>query len=304
MRLFLVKNGKGLEFTVSADRCADISRLSFRGINMGYFSPNGYVAPSYYDDKDIGFLKSFTAGFLTTCGLAAVGVPCEDEGEQLPLHGTVSNTPVEYIYFEKNCEEIKVHALINDEQIFSHKLLLRREIICSLKENIITIKDYVENRGDKDYPLMILYHMNIGYPLLSEKTLIYIPSDEVQPRNDHAEKDIGNWNKIISPTIGFEEQCYFHHFSKKGLAAVYNSDIDQGLLISFDKNNLNCFTEWKMMGERDYVLGLEPGNCHPDGRNKMRQEGNLKILKPYESISYEVTISMLAGIKEWEKVIS
>ena len=304
MRLFLVKNGKGLEFTVSADRCADISRLSFRGINMGYFSPNGYVAPSYYDDKDIGFLKSFTAGFLTTCGLAAVGVPCEDEGEQLPLHGTVSNTPVEYIYFEKNCEEIKIHALINDEQIFSHKLLLRREISCSLKENIISIKDCMENRGDKDYPLMILYHMNIGYPLLTEKTLIYIPSDEVQPRNDHAKKDIENWNKIISPTIGFEEQCYFHHFSKKGLAAVYNSDIDQGLSISFDNNNLNYFTEWKMLGEREYVLGLEPGNCHPDGRNKMHQEGKLKILKPYESMSYKVTISMLAGIEEWKKVIS
>lgn len=29
MRLLQVRNGKGLEFTVSADRCADISRLSF-----------------------------------------------------------------------------------------------------------------------------------------------------------------------------------------------------------------------------------------------------------------------------------
>ena len=37
MRLFLVRNGKGLEFTVSADRCADISRLSFRGLNMSPF---------------------------------------------------------------------------------------------------------------------------------------------------------------------------------------------------------------------------------------------------------------------------
>ena len=31
MRLLQVRNGKGLEFTVSADRCADISRLIFRG---------------------------------------------------------------------------------------------------------------------------------------------------------------------------------------------------------------------------------------------------------------------------------
>ena len=76
MRLLQVRNGKGLDFTVSADRCADISRLHFRGENCGFFSANGYVAPAYYDDKEAGWLKNFTAGFLTTCGLLAVGSPC------------------------------------------------------------------------------------------------------------------------------------------------------------------------------------------------------------------------------------
>ena len=72
MRLLQVRNGKGLDFTVSADRCADISRLHFRGENCGFFSANGYVAPAYYDDKEAGWLKNFTAGFLTTCGLLAL----------------------------------------------------------------------------------------------------------------------------------------------------------------------------------------------------------------------------------------
>ena len=66
MRLLQVKNGKGLEFTVSVDRCADISRLSLDGVNFGYFAPCGYVHPKYYDNKVSGFLKSFTAGFFTT----------------------------------------------------------------------------------------------------------------------------------------------------------------------------------------------------------------------------------------------
>ena len=35
-----------------------------------------------------------------------------------------------------------------------------------------------------------------------------------------------------------------------------------------------------MMGVGDYVLGLEPGNCTPDGRDVMRREGILKILNP------------------------
>ena len=55
MRLLQVRNGAGLEFTISADRAADISRLSFGGDNFGYFAPCGYVAPVYYDCNGAGF---------------------------------------------------------------------------------------------------------------------------------------------------------------------------------------------------------------------------------------------------------
>ena len=93
MRLLQIRNGKGMELTVSPDRCADISRVSIDGMNVSYFSPCGYVAPAYYQKDGTDWLKSFTAGFLTTCGLEAAGSPCVDEGEVLPLHGSVANTP-------------------------------------------------------------------------------------------------------------------------------------------------------------------------------------------------------------------
>ena len=49
MRLFEVHNGKGIDLTISADRCADISRLRFKGQNLSYMTACGYVAPAYYD---------------------------------------------------------------------------------------------------------------------------------------------------------------------------------------------------------------------------------------------------------------
>lgn len=301
MRLFQVRNGKGLEFTVSADRCADISRLSFKGINMGYFSPCGYVAPSYYDDKGNGFLKSFTAGFLTTCGLTAVGSPCEDQGETLPLHGTVSHIPAEQIYWKQEGDNLHINAMMRDEQIFSHKLVLYREIVCSLTENTIHIKDKIINQDDTECPVMILYHMNIGYPLLHENTELFIPSREIFPRNERAEEGLSSWQQIIPPQPKFEEQCYFHRFEKNGIAGIYNPDILKGLIITFDAEKLNYFTQWKMMGQRDYVLGLEPGNCHPDGRDQMRKEGKLTFLQPGESVSYEVCVAMVDGEEAWGK---
>lgn len=155
LRLLQVKNGKGLEFTVSADRCADISRLSFKGDNYGFFSACGYAAPAYYDDKDAGWLKNFTAGFLTTCGLDAVGSPCEDEGESLPLHGRISNTPAEHLLWDEDDTSIWIKAVMNHARIFERKLMLTRVITCSKQTNEITICDTVENIGDAESPLML-----------------------------------------------------------------------------------------------------------------------------------------------------
>ena len=292
MRLLQLRNAAGLEMTVSADRCADISRLVFKGDNMGYFAPNGYVAPGYYDEKGDGFLKSFTAGFLTTCGLTAVGRPCTDDGEDLPLHGTIGNTPCERIWWDEDADNICIHAIVNDSGIFARKLQMKRVVTVSKTDSRFSVRDTVENQGDTQSPVMILYHMNMGYPLLSENAVLDIPSVKVTPRNDHAAEDLATWHKIPVPTVGFEEQCYFHSFNTEGMASIYNPDIRKGLTITLDATKLDHFTQWKMMGHRDYVLGLEPGNCHPDGRDVMRQQGKLKFLEPGEKITYEVNVTL------------
>ena len=293
MRLLEVNNGKGLELTVSLDRAADISRLRFRGINMSYFSPCGYVAPAYYDSTGSNWLKSFTAGFLTTCGLRAVGSPCVDEGEELPLHGTIANQPAEHAYWFEENGELVVRALVKDETIFAAKLRMTREIRVSLVENTFTIQDTIENTGDTVQPLEILYHMNMGYPLLDEDSVVEIPSAGASPRDDHAAEDIENWMKMIKPQAGYVERCYYHKFEKEGKASIYQPKIEQGLEISFDAEELDGFVEWKMMGVRDYVLGLECGNCYPDGRDVVRKTGMLKFLAPGEHKTYQVKVRMI-----------
>ena len=292
MRLLEVNNGKGLELTISLDRCADISRLRFGGINMSYFSPCGYVSPAYYDPRGTGWLKSFTAGFLTTCGLQAVGSPCVDEGEELPLHGSIANTPAEQVMWYEENGELVIRALVKDEVIFARKLRLYREYHVSLEENSFRICDTIENTGDTTQPVEILYHMNMGYPLLDEDSIVEIPSDNVTARDAHAEEDIANWMHMIRPEAGYVERCYYHTFEKEGKASIYQPKIGKGLTISFDPKQLDCFVEWKMMGVRDYVLGLECGNCYPDGRDVMRKTGRLKFLEAGEKVAYEVRVAL------------
>lgn len=293
MRLLEIRNGKGMELTVAVDRCADISRLRFKGENMGYFSPAGYVAPAYYDrDKD-GFLKSFTAGFLTTCGLTTVGGEAYDGNEHLPMHGTIGNCPPESIYTVTEEKAIRVCARMNPSALFADKLVLQRELICSLEENSFTIHDVVVNEGDTAVPLLILYHMNMGYPLLDENAEVTIPSDQVVARDPRAAEGIDSWAEMLPPQNQFAEQCYFHTYQgEQGSAQIYNPTIQKGLKISFNTKELGFLTEWKQMGVRDYVLGLEPGNCTPNGRQAMREQGCLQILNPGETAEFHVRVEL------------
>ena len=122
MHFLNVRNGLGIEAWISLDRAGDVSRVSYKGDNFGYFSPCGYVAPQYYDPVGAGFLKSFTAGFFTTCGLTAVGSPCTDEREELPLHGTLSHIPAELYALEESDDALLVKLKIRDTTLFGRKL--------------------------------------------------------------------------------------------------------------------------------------------------------------------------------------
>lgn len=282
MRMLNVRTGGGLEFTLSLDRCADISRLTFKGDNMGYFAPCGYVSPKYYDNKGFGFLKSFTAGFITTCGLTAVGGPCVDEGEELPQHGTISNTPSENHGHWISNDEIHIKAVIRDATLFFHQLILEREYVCPIGKAEITIIDTVKNIGSSETPFELLYHCNMGYPLLSETAEISIPSSEVTARNDHAKGGISDCMKVELPQRGYKEMCFYHKLSDKPEIKISNPSIGKCAIMSYDTAQLPYFTQWKMMGENEYVMGFEPGNCTPAGRNVMRSDGTLKFLQPGE----------------------
>ena len=267
---------------------------------MGYFSPCGFVGSSYYDRREDHWLKSFTAGFLTTCGLTTVGGDAQDGDEFLPMHGTIGNTPAEHAHWYRKGDLLVVEADMKDCVLFGRKLQLHRVLEFSTTENKLTLKDTVENHGDEASPVMVLYHMNMGYPLLSEQSELIIPSDRVIPRNAHAAEGLQQHLQFPTPTPGYEEQCYFHEFDHKGLAKIYNHGIGLGLAISFDPKNLNSFCQWKMPGAHDYVLGLEPGNCTPDGRVAMREQGRLQMLNPGEKTTFQYDVVFYSDYNEWK----
>jgi galactose mutarotase-like enzyme len=295
MHLLRIRNGLGIDMTISADRCSDISELYFDGCRINYTSPCGYVNSQYYheDNDGLGFLKSFNCGMITTCGLQNIGVPNEANGKFHGLHGTIGNTPADYIYYETLDDVIYVHATMRDQIMFGAKLTLHRTISISLTDNKIAIEDEVINEGSTEEPIMFLYHINVGYPLLDENTTLEINSSNVIPRDAHAAKDMDTWNKMLRPIPNFSEQCYYHKFEEStAKISVHNKTIQKGLELSFDTSIFPEFVQWKMMGEHDYVLGIEPCTNTLDGRNAIREKQQLITLKPGESKKFGAQIKL------------
>ena len=301
MKILHLKNGHGLEMCISLNRGGDISMLSLNGKNMSYLCANGYVHNCFYDEKGAGWIKSFTGGFLTTCGFNNVGNPCSDEDGEYPLHGSINCIPVDsYSYDVVEDKYIDVKTIVLDEGIFARKLKRIRHIKVSLNENVFSIEDEIVNRGDATTPVLVLYHMNMGYPLLKEDSIVFINSSSVEPRNEHAKEGIKDYLKVEKPTVQYEEMCYYHKMIN-GKAGIFSPSEDIGLIIEYDCSKLKEFTEWKMMGIRDYVLGLEPGNVNPDGFVVNKQKGKITFLKPDEKLNYALQIKLFDKIDDFKE---
>ena len=293
-----VQNHSGMNFDVNISRGMDIPYLNFCGENIGYISPSGIVSPQYFDDKGLGFLKSFTAGFLTTCGLKNIGVPNVYDNTEYGLHGNISNTPSEFVNYkiiEDDIPYVDINGVIKDSIIFGDRLKLERRIRCFYREKSFQIYDTVTNEGFKSTRHMILYHFNIGYPILSPESKIYIPSETVKARDDHAKKGIYNFSNAELPDPNYREMCFYHKLkshNNKASVAIYNDKLNIGIALEIDTRTLDHFVQWKMMGAGDYVMGLEPGNSTIDGIDDAINNGSIKYIESGEKIDYNIGVKI------------
>ena len=93
---------QGLEFTVLLDRGMDISEARYKGMSLCWRSCVGDAAPGFHEPQGLEWLRTFFGGLLCTCGLAQVGSPATDDGEQLGLHGRISAVPAERVSFSEH----------------------------------------------------------------------------------------------------------------------------------------------------------------------------------------------------------
>lgn len=105
--------------------------------------------------------------------------------------------------------------------------------------------------------------------------------------DDGEHPGINEFRKFIRPQPTYNEQVFFHTMkgNQNGETTVTlkNRKIGTAVSIKFNINQLPYITQWKMMGNGEYVLGIEPSNVLCKSRKTLREENALPILQPGES---------------------
>jgi len=309
VELVRIRTGAGLSFDVIPSRGLDIGMSEYGGVPIGWLAPGGVAHPAYYDAQGEEWLRTAAGGLLMTCGLMNVGNPSEDGGISYGLHGRVHHLPARHVGVEGSWAgdeyEMTVKGTVDETSIFGDHLRLTREIRSRLGENVIRIRDKVENVGFTRAAHMLLYHFNFGFPLMDEHTKIDFPEAALSPREADMQTD--GYDRWQAPEKGYDERVYYHrNIRSEGQASVRirndrfpassGAALPISVELSWDATTLPNLIQWKMPGQGTHVLGLEPANCVVEGRAAERERGTLVFLEPGESRQYELELKVNPGV--------
>ena len=302
-----ITTGSGFQFTVLPGRGLDISHASYRGIPLCWRTFAGEAAASYYEPRGAGWHRTAFGGLMSTGGLSTMGSASIDQGEELGHHGRVSNIPASSVWADAGWDgdtyRLWVRGKVAEAEALGTNLVLSREISTEMGASHLIIRDRVENRTFARVEHMMLYHFNIGFPLLSATTRLLVNREDVSPREDESLAALAQWDRFEPPLAGRPHQLFYHRLrpdcdGKAHVLLAGMQDYPEGPLavyLSYTHETLPWFVNWKCMTAGDYVTGIEPANAWVEGRAVEREAGRLRFLEAWESVEYEVEFGVLDG---------
>jgi len=307
VQVLTMRTGSGLSWEVLAGRGFDIGFAEYQGVPLAWQSGTGDVHSAYFEPAGRGWLRGFSGGLLTTCGLTYAGGPTVDGSEPLGLHGRASYIPASHVrwdsFWEGDRYVLRAEAQVRETSVFGPNLLLKRSIQSELGSKEIHIHDTVVNEGFCESPHMMLYHLNLGFPIISGASQLLLDYSRVDARDAESESWVGHLPELTDPVSDEMDLVFYPEVvaGEDGMVTItaFNPTLlggnGLGVVISYPKAQLPSLTLWKSLSRGRYVLGVEPGNCRVDGRDKERARGTLVVLKPMETAEYSLTFRILDG---------
>jgi hypothetical protein len=307
IRALQFRTGGGLRFEVLVDRAMDIGVAEFDDHTVGWRSPTGFRHPGLHEtdaEDGLSWLRSMS-GLLVTGGLdhTLFGGEVDAGHYAYPpkttvrhgLHGRVANIPARLTgYGERWTDDgrcvLWAEGEVRQATVFGEHLRLTRRVEAELFGTEIRLTDRVVNAGFDRTPHMLLYHVNVGWPLLDEGSRFEAAIAGTLWRSDSVAEQGASHLVLPGPRRGFVEQVYEHELTPDAdgrvRARVVNDRLGRFFEVDVDPREFPAFFEWLNLREGAYAIGLEPSTHHVAGESAARRDGSMIWLEHGEARSY------------------
>lgn len=290
-----LRTGAGLDLEVLPSRGLDLGAARFEGRPLVWLSAAGFSHPGLVESRgEEGFLRAFGGGLLTTAGLSNVGKPSREGDREFGLHGRASSTPAREVAawgeWEGDEYVMTVRGRTREAVLYGEKLDKTRTLTARLGEARVRLVDRVENLGFEPAPVLLLYHLNLGWPLVRPGSRLELPSLGTEP----VLGDPAGWAEPTPPDPTYATSVLEHRLAanEDGWTRLALVSPDVRLELAYDARTLPRFTQWRMLGAGDYVLGLEPGTVGVGGRPAELARGGLPTLEPGEAREFRLELAV------------
>lgn len=294
--------------TILPDRGMGLWKCWSDDLEFGWQSPvSGPVHPSLvpvHDASGIGWLEGFDE-LLVRCGLQSNGAPEFSEAGTLryPLHGRIANLPASRLDIQVDVENgiLDVIGVVTESRFLIYSLELLTRYRFRVGSPVIEIIDTVTNRSSQSGSMQLLYHINVGQPVLQSGSSVHAAYRSLAPRDARASESVDQWNQCNGPASGYQEQVYFldpvGDESSWSEAMLASADGAFGFAVHFDTRTLPYMTLWKNTAsvEDGYVVGLEPGTGFPNPRSFEEKNGRVVSLQGGESRTFRLKLQPLTS---------
>jgi hypothetical protein len=313
------RTGSGLRFTVNVDRGMDPGAAEFNGASLAWLPPKLFPAPAFWENDDHAWVRFVLGGLCNTAGLVTIGNPQTVDVSHFKFHsrpddryGThdrVAILPASHFNYGERWEGERcilwAEGTVRQEITYGENLLLTRRYETELGASSFRLRDVVRNDGFYPTPHQLLYHFNIGYPVVDDGAeLLAAVSGDVGGSIFDDSGPGERYRSFGAPEQGFFAEGYQLPMAPGGdgwvSAAVVNrgfAGIDGGLGVAlrYDPSTLPVYLEWRMMGEGLYAVGMEPSTTPFQTIPELIEAGYPIMMTPGEERVYELEFSVLAG---------